>query len=135
MKYSPLVSIIVCAYNVEKYIDESITSIINQTYKNLEIIIINDGSTDLTLSHLERLNKLDGRIKIINNKHNLGFINSLNIGLRYFSGKYIARMDADDIAKPFWIEKLITYLESNLNIIAIGTYLEVIVENLCFLIT
>ena len=57
MKYSPLVSIIVCAYNVEKYIDESITSIINQTYKNLEIIIINDGSTDLTLSHLERLNK------------------------------------------------------------------------------
>ncbi len=131
MKYSPLVSIIVCAYNVEKYIDESITSIINQTYKNLEIIIINDGSTDLTLSHLERLNKLDGRIKIINNKHNLGFINSLNIGLRYFSGKYIARMDADDIAKPFWIEKLITYLESNLNIIAIGTYLEVIVEKEC----
>jgi len=78
MKYYPLVSIIVCAYNVEKYIDESITSIINQTYKNLEIIIINDGSTDLTLSHLERLNKLDERIKIINNKHNLGFINSLN---------------------------------------------------------
>lgn len=111
MENPPLVSVIVCAYNAEQYIDESISSIINQSYENLEIIVINDGSTDLTLSHLEKISKLDKRIKIISNKYNLGFINSLNIGLGCFSGKYIARMDADDIAKPSWIEKIVTYLE------------------------
>lgn len=99
MENFPLVSVIVCAYNAEQYIDESISSIINQTYENLEIIVINDGSTDLTLSHLEEISKLDKRIKIISNKYNLEFINSLNIGLSCFSGKYIARMDADDIWK------------------------------------
>ncbi|HHV6335905.1 TPA: glycosyltransferase family 2 protein, partial [Haemophilus influenzae] len=81
MENPPLVSVIVCAYNAEQYIDESISSIINQSYENLEIIVINDGSTDLTLSHLEEISKLDKRIKIISNKYNLGFINSLNIGL------------------------------------------------------
>ncbi|HHF1340504.1 TPA: glycosyltransferase family 2 protein, partial [Haemophilus influenzae] len=130
----PLVSVIVCAYNAEQYIDESISSIINQSYENLEIIVINDGSTDLTLSHLEKISKLDERIKIISNKYNLGFINSLNIGLGCFSGKYIARMDADDIAKPSWIEKIVTYLEKNDHITAMGSYLEIIVEKECGII-
>ena len=134
MENPPLVSVIVCAYNAEQYIDESISSIINQSYKNLEIIVINDGSTDLTLSHLEKISKLDKRIKIISNKYNLGFINSLNIGLGCFSGKYIARMDADDIAKPSWIEKIVTYLEKNDHITAMGSYLEIIVEKECGII-
>ncbi|MEX4575213.1 glycosyltransferase family 2 protein [Haemophilus influenzae] len=134
MENPPLVSVIVCAYNAEQYIDESISSIINQSYKNLEIIVINDGSTDLTLSHLEEISKLDKRIKIISNKYNLGFINSLNIGLGCFSGKYFARMDADDIAKPSWIEKIVTYLEKNDHITAMGSYLEIIVEKECGII-
>lgn len=134
MENCPLVSVIVCAYNAEQYIDESISSIINQTYENLEIIVINDGSTDLTLSHLEEISKLDKRIKIISNKYNLGFINSLNIGLGCFSGKYFARMDADDIAKPSWIEKIVTYLEKNDHITAMGSYLEIIVEKECGII-
>ncbi|MFA1484357.1 glycosyltransferase family 2 protein, partial [Haemophilus influenzae] len=134
MENPPLVSVIVCAYNAEQYIDESISSIINQSYENLEIIVINDGSTDLTLSHLEKISKLDKRIKIISNKYNLGFINSLNIGLGCFSGKYIARMDADDIAKPSWIEKIVTYLEKNDHITAMGSYLEIIVERECGII-
>ncbi|HHE9251615.1 TPA: glycosyltransferase family 2 protein, partial [Haemophilus influenzae] len=134
MENPPLVSVIVCAYNAEQYIDESISSIINQSYENLEIIVINDGSTDLTLSHLEKISKLDKRIKIISNKYSLGFINSLNIGLGCFSGKYIARMDADDIAKPSWIEKIVTYLEKNDHITAMGSYLEIIVEKECGII-
>ncbi|HHF2337808.1 TPA: glycosyltransferase family 2 protein, partial [Haemophilus influenzae] len=134
MENFPLVSVIVCAYNAEQYIDESISSIINQTYENLEIIVINDGSTDLTLPHLEKISKLDKRIKIISNKYNLGFINSLNIGLGCFSGKYFARMDADDIAKPSWIEKIVTYLEKNDHITAMGSYLEIIVEKECGII-
>lgn len=124
----PLVSVLICAYNVEKYIDECILSIINQTYSNLEIIIVNDGSNDLTLEHLEKFSQEDKRIRIINNQYNLGFINSLNIGLDYTSGEYIARMDADDIAKPYWIENIVSYLEKNKNIIAMGAYLEILVE-------
>ena len=75
MKYSPLVAIIVCAYNVEKYIDESITSIINQTYKNWKLLIRDDGSKDRTLEILKEYEKRDERINVLrDNKGNLGFL-------------------------------------------------------------
>lgn len=128
MNRKPLVSVLICAYNVEKYIDECISSVINQTYKNLEIVIVNDGSTDSTLLHLEKFKEIDRRVNIVNNPSNLGFVSSLNIGVNFCAGQYIARIDSDDIATSFWIEKIIESMENNPNIIAMGAYVEIIVE-------
>ena len=80
------------------YIDESIESILNQSYSNFELILINDGSTDNSLEKCEKFGKADNRIKIINNSHQ-GLTKSLNDGIKISSGKYIARQDADDITK------------------------------------
>lgn len=86
----PLVSVLICAYNADKYIEECIDAILNQTYKNLEIVVVNDGSTDTTLSKLHYFAEKDPRIKIINNEENKGFIASLNIGISSINGDYLA---------------------------------------------
>src|SRR4051812_6290358 len=92
----PLVSIVYPCYNAEKYLSYSLESILNQDYSNLEIICVNDGSTDSTLTMLEDYKSADTRIIIINNPSNLGLIESLNIGLQKANGAFFARMDADD---------------------------------------
>lgn len=89
------ISVIVPVYNVEDYIEKCIKSIVNQKYKNLEIIIINDGSTDKSLSICEKLQKEDSRIKIINKK-NTGVADTRNIGVKKATGEYISFIDADD---------------------------------------
>lgn len=122
----PLVSVLICAYNAEPYITDALDAIINQTYTNLEIVLINDGSTDNTLAIIEALQQKDSRIKIISNSTNLGFIASLNIGLNIVTGEYIARTDADDITSTTWIEKIVGCLEKNPDIIAMGAYLKIL---------
>ncbi|MEP7169082.1 MAG: glycosyltransferase family 2 protein [Bacteroidota bacterium] len=102
----PLVSIVMPCYNAEKYFTEAMESIINQTYKNLEIILINDGSTDSTSEMLDEYAKRDLRVKIITNRVNIGLIGSLNKGVAAVKGEYIARMDADDISALNRIEKI-----------------------------
>lgn len=109
----PLVSVLIPCYNVEMYIEESINSILNQTYTNLEIIAINDCSTDSTGDVLQKLAKKDSRITIINNSENLKLIKTLNKGLELCNGDYIARMDADDISLPTRIEKEVDFLEKH----------------------
>lgn len=109
----PLVSVLIPCYNVEKYVVEAISSISNQTYKNLEIIAINDCSTDNTGDLLLQLAKQDSRIKIVNNEENLKLIRTLNKGITICNGDYIARMDADDISLPTRIEKEVGFLEKN----------------------
>ncbi|UEA16880.1 glycosyltransferase family 2 protein [Pasteurella canis] len=125
----PLVSVLICAYNVDKYIEECIDAILNQTYKKLEIIIVNDGSVDDTLLLLNNFAKRDSRIKIINNEKNIGFIGSLNVGVSHVSGDYVARTDADDVTKPEWIEKILDSMRSNPDIIAMGSYITVLSED------
>lgn len=118
----PLVSVIIPAYNAEDYIDEAVSSILNQTYRNLEIIIINDNSTDRTYEYLSSIK--DNRVRLINNTTNLGCTKSLNIGINNSNGIYIARMDADDISINTRIEKQISYMESNPDIGVCGTWVE-----------
>lgn len=113
------ISVIMPAYNAEKYIGEAIESILNQTYKDFEFIIINDGSTDGTEDII--LSYDDPRIVYLKNEENSGIVASLNNGLKYAKGQYIARMDADDIALLERFEKQVDYLENNQNVGVLGT--------------
>lgn len=107
----PLVTVFMPVYNVEKYIRESLESILNQTYKNLEILIIDDGSTDLSSSIINEYN--DRRIRLIHNEGNKGLPYTRNRGLKEATGKYLAIFDADDIAIQNRIEKQVEFLEKN----------------------
>jgi len=110
---NPLVSVLMPCYNVEAYVEESMESILNQTYKNIEVIAIDDCSTDSTKKILHRLSDKDNRIKVVENEKNLKLIDTLNKGIGLCRGEYIARMDADDIALPERIEKEVRFLEEN----------------------
>jgi glycosyltransferase involved in cell wall biosynthesis len=106
---SSLVSVILPAYNAGPYIAEAINSILNQTYTNFELIIINDCSTDTT--EKEILSISDPRIKYIKNTNNSGLIYNLNLGFSLAKGKYIVRMDADDISLATRIEEQVNFMD------------------------
>lgn len=108
-----LVSVLIPVYNVDNYVKEAIESIQNQTYKNLEIIVVDDGSIDNTFSIIEKLAKNDNRIKLYKNEKNLKIVKTLNRALSLANGEYIARMDGDDISAPDRIEKKVKFLEEN----------------------
>ena len=92
---TPLVSVIMPVYNVEKYLKASLSSLLEQSYKNIEIICVNDGSTDHSLAILERIAASDNRIKIIN-QNNGGPAKARNVALDAANGKYISFVDSDD---------------------------------------
>lgn len=117
------VSIVLPVYNAQDYINESIYSILNQTFTNFELIIIDDGSTDKSYEIINSFD--DPRIKILKHERNLGLIKSLNEGIRLSSGELIARMDADDISQPKRLEKQVNFLKSNHNIGVCSTWYEV----------
>ena len=123
----PLLSIIMSIYNSETFMDESIRSILQQDYKNLEIIIVDDGSTDSTLERLRLYN--DERIVIVENECNIGLAASLNKAIQIANGKYIARMDADDIClkKRFVVQ--VGFLENNPQVDICGSYISRIDNN------
>jgi glycosyltransferase involved in cell wall biosynthesis len=108
---SPKVSVVMSVYNAEKYLAGAIESILNQTFQDFEFIIVNDASTDSTEEILKQFD--DPRIKIIKNSENLGLTESLNIGIKTTKGKYIARMDGDDISLPERLEKQFSFMEMN----------------------
>lgn len=107
----PLVSVLMPCYNVEKYVEESMNSILNQTYTNLQIVAINDCSTDNTGRILNKLAEQDSRILVVENQENLKLIKTLNKGIALCDGEFIARMDADDISLPTRIEKEVEFLQ------------------------
>lgn len=112
------VTVLMPVYNAEMYLKEAIDSILNQTYTEFEFLIINDGSTDRTLEILNTYT--DQRLKIIT-QENAGVAKALNNGLDQARGKYIVRMDADDISYPHRIERLVKYISENPEYIAIGS--------------
>jgi glycosyltransferase involved in cell wall biosynthesis len=117
---TPLISIILPVYNREKYIGESIESILNQTYENFELIIINDGSNDKTENIITKYN--DSRIFYYKNENNRGIVFSRNKGISVAKGKYIAMFDSDDIALKKKFEIQIDYMEKKPEIAMTGTY-------------
>jgi glycosyltransferase involved in cell wall biosynthesis len=123
----PLVSIILPAYNCEKYISESVSSILQQVYDKFELIIINDGSTDNTSSILASIT--DQRMRVLSNDGNKGLIYSLNRAIDESKGEYIARMDADDIAINDRIEKQVHWLLHHPDTAAVGSFINIIDEN------
>jgi len=115
------ISVIMAVYNSEKFLNESINSILNQTFKNFEFIIINDCSTDNSLKIIKEFIKKDKRIKLINNKKNFGAAGTRNKGLKIAKGKYIAILDSDDLALKKRLEIQFNYLEKNPHIFLVGS--------------
>lgn len=112
----PKISAIMSVYNGETYLKEAIESVKNQTFKDWELIVINDCSTDSTGEILAELALTDSRIKVYTNEVNLRLPASLNKAVSFCSGKYIARMDADDICLPDRFEKQYTFMEQHQDI-------------------
>ncbi|GGK06046.1 glycosyltransferase family 2 protein [Parabacteroides faecis] len=120
MRKEPAISVCMPFYNVEHYIEEAIESVLNQSFRDFELILINDGSTDNSVQIAQKYT--DERIFLINNPH--GFIDSLNAGLDRAKGKYIARMDADDKMHPDRLLIQYNYMEYNPEIAACGAGLK-----------
>lgn len=105
----PLISVILPVFNGEKYLRAAIDSILSQTMRDFELLVINDGSTDGSRAVVE--SHYDDRIKLVNNQSNMGLIASLNKGIELARGKYLARMDADDISHRERFEKQVELME------------------------
>jgi len=110
-----------CAFNEERYIRESIESLINNTFKNFKIVVVDDGSTDSTTEILNVFQMSDDRILLIRNEKNLGIAVSTNIALSNCDTDFIAIMDADDISLPERLGKQVDYLRKHLAIDVVGS--------------
>lgn len=118
----PLISAVMSAWNEERYVADTVESILNQTFTDLEFIIIDDGSTDKTLDILKYFASRDKRVKILVNEANIGIARSLNSGILSAQGEYIAIIDAADTAYPDRFEKQLHFFQDNQNIFIVGTY-------------
>ena len=128
MRYKPLVSVILPVYNAQKYLAEAIESILSQTLKDFELILINDASTDNTLTIINSFKKKDKRIRVIHNKKNLLMAQSLNLGIKKAKADLIARMDQDDISLPERLEIQYKFLKSHPDIAIVGNDIFIIDE-------
>ena len=117
----PLVSVVMPTYNAEQYLNETMDSLLSQTFKNFELLIIDDASKDNTRKIIRSYK--DARIKLINGPQK-GLATALNYGIKIANGKYIARMDADDIALPERFAKEVEFLEKHQDISIVGTWQE-----------
>jgi len=116
---APVISVVMSVYNGQKYLRESIDSILNQTCKSFEFIVINDGSKDNSLDILLEYQTKDNRLLIVS-QNNIGLTRSLNRGIKLAASEYIARQDADDISLPARLEKQLNYMENHPEVAVIG---------------
>jgi glycosyltransferase involved in cell wall biosynthesis len=128
----PLISILMPAYNCEKYVGEAIESVLQQTYKNFEFIIIDDCSTDNTWKIIQKYSRKDKRIKTFRNEKNLNRPKSRNKLLSLITEKssYFLWMDSDDIVKKEIIDKKVNYMQNHKNISGLGSSIDYVDENL-----
>lgn len=121
-KSSPRITVLMPVYNGEAYLAEAVQSILDQTFRDFELLILDDGSTDKSPAILASLQ--DSRIRWVSNGTNLGLVATLNKGLKLATGEYVARMDCDDISFPERLEKQITFMDQNPEIGLCGTWFE-----------
>jgi cellulose synthase/poly-beta-1,6-N-acetylglucosamine synthase-like glycosyltransferase len=122
---APVVSIVMSVYNGEQFLRESVESILRQSLRDLELIVINDGSTDATTEMLNCYRRKDPRVRVFD-QENVGLIESLNRGVSFARGKYIARMDADDIALRDRLSLQVSVLEKHEELAVLGGAIEII---------
>jgi len=123
----PTVTVLMSVFNDRKYVEQAVRSILEQTYRDFEFLIIDDGSTDGSVDIIKRVN--DSRIRLISNDRNLGLTKSLNRGIEIARGRYIARMDADDFSYPQRLEKQVEFFETHPEYGLVGTRYRVIDES------
>ena len=123
----PKVTVLMPAYNAANYIGEAIDSVLQQSFDDFELLIINDGSTDNTTQVIRSYN--DTRIILIDHHVNHGIAAALNTGLSKAGGKYIARFDADDICSPERLQEQVSFLDNHPDYVLTGSDAEYISEN------
>lgn len=109
----PLVSVLMTTYNREKYIGEAIDSVLNSTYKNFELIVVDDGSKDSTVAIARKYQEADPRVKVFVNEENLGDYPNRNKAASHATGKYLKYVDADDYIYPTGLQVLVTMMEKH----------------------
>ena len=127
MTTTPTVSVLMAVYNGEPYLADAIRSILGQTFEDFEFVIVDDCSTDATAAVIESHN--DGRVRYTKNRENRGQTASLNRGLSICRGRYIARMDADDLARADRFEQQVKFLDAHQDVAVVGSNLEFIDSN------
>lgn len=129
MRKSPSISVLLSVYNSEKYVAIAIESILNQTFADFELIIVDDRSTDSSWEIVQKYAKQDKRIVALRNDVNLGGCRTLIKGLEYCTGKYYARLDNDDWSYPDRLEKQFSFLEAHPDVGIVGGTMEIINES------
>lgn len=124
-----LISVLMPTYNVEQYVEEAVRSILNQTWKNFELIIVDDCSTDKTFNILQKLAREDSRIRLFRNEINSKICKTLNRAWSYAKGEYIARMDGDDVSTPDRFQVLMDFLHTHKKCGLVGSGMITIDEN------
>ena len=117
-----LITVIIPVYNGEKYLSECLDSVLKQTYQNLEIIVVNDGSTDNTKSIVEDCSRRDGRVLLLNSEESRGVSEARNYGIKNTKGNYICFIDSDDVVKSDYIEKLFSEMDDDVDVVCCGYY-------------
>jgi len=121
---NPEISVVMPVYNSEKYLKESIESVLDQSFDDFEFIIVDDGSVDNSYNIINEYSKKDDRIVILKNERNLGISETRTRGTKHAKGKYIAIVDADDVCLPSRFEKQYNYLESHNDCGVVGSFIE-----------
>jgi glycosyltransferase involved in cell wall biosynthesis len=120
MSNEPVVSVVVRAFNCEKYIGEAIQGILDQTFQDFEIVVVNDASTDATPVILQTYAQRDERVKVFRNEFNQGPVRTMNIGLRHARGEFVAVNDGDDVSLPHRLETQVNFSRVNPQIALVG---------------
>lgn len=126
-----LVSVVMPVYNAELYVEEAIESIIGQTFKGWELIVVDDASTDGSLALVKKIADNDSRIRVIALPNNVGHQRARNKGIMEVRGKYYAVQDADDISLPVRLEKQVAFMEANPKIAIVGSHIQIMDEDGC----
>ena len=120
MSNAPAVSVVLCAYNGQRYLAESLRSILDQTFRDFECVVVDDGSTDRTPAILRQFAKSDSRVRVVRIPH-AGIVDAVNAGLTEARAELIARADADDVCEPERFEKQVRFLADHRECVGVGS--------------